>query len=404
MKTFKFVHIADLHASADEIKMRKLNDSLKQVNNYCKRNEVEAIIIAGDVFDKKQYFAEKSAVPFVLTWLKCLAQYVNYIFITKGNNSHDEPKSIDLLHQIAPNIYAYEKPVVLAINNVDPVLPKIVNLLEKNMSGHAIDYIVSLMPYPTKAAFLIDNSIDNNNAEFIEKFEQVFELIGDVTAEYTCPKILAFHGNVVGSRLSSGQTLLSQDIMVAPSTLEKANADYYALGHIHLRQEIKPFMIYSGGLYNCNWGETEQKSFTVIELTENAKRHFEIPITSARPMIKVNATFDPEDGFISRFDEGEMNYTNPVNSEIRYRVDVRENERKLITDEKIEQLKDYFAKDGNTVKIEFNIIPNERESRSEKIMACRTLLDEVTEYATVINEVLPESINNKVAKIEGVEL
>lgn len=399
MKNFRFIHTADWHADSDPKKQQKLEASLKQLVEYCKEVKVNAVVHAGDVWERAQKYQFNSGVPLVLKYLHELSKLVDFIFITKGNNSHDEPGSIELLHQIAPNIYAYEYPVCLAvIEDVGYDLLRSTNI-PKSISDQ-INYIVSLVPYPTKASLISEDSIDNNNASFIEKFEQIFEHIGEVTKDYDCPKILGFHGNVVGSRLSSGQTLVSQDIMVAPATLEKANHDYYALGHIHLRQEIKPTMIYSGSIYNKNWGETEQKSFESIEYIDGNVATETIPLPAAKPMIKLEAEFDAEVGFITKPSEI---VDNPKNSEIRYRVTVNENDRKLITDEKIKELEKYFADQGNDVKIEFNIIPVERESRSEKIMSCKTLLDEVKEYAAVTEQPINGTIEQKVLQLqEGV--
>lgn len=416
MKQFRFLHTADWHADADPKKQKKLEASLDQIVEFCQEQKVNAIIHAGDMFEKSQKYQANSGVPVVLKYLHKLANLVDFIFITKGNNSHDEPGSIELLHQIEPNVYAYEYPVVLAVGNNNVIDSKADSQVKDILryTGEPlryIDYIVSLVPYPTKASLLIDDSIDNNNANFIEKFEQIFEHIGEVTQPYTCPKLLAFHGNVVGSRLSSGQTLVSQDIMVAPSTLEKAKHDYYALGHIHLRQEIKWNMLYSGSIYNKNWGETEQKSFETIMFNENKTiDQQEILLDAARPMVKIEAEFFNGD---FKWDLSITDDDNNANAEFRFRCTVSENDRKLITQEKIDGLKKFF---GDDVKIEFNIIPDQRESRSEKIMNCKTLLDEVTEYATVIDadvfstgteeNFLKPSLHTKVLELQekGVEV
>lgn len=400
MKSLRFIHTADWHADSDPKKQEKLIASLDQIVEYCSNVKVNAIILAGDVWERSQRFQINSGVPIVLKYLHKLSKLVDFIFITKGNNSHDETGSIELLHQIESNVYSYEYPVCLAVRE-DLVLD-----LLRSESALPVDYIVTLIPYPTKSNLLIEDSIDNNNANFIDKFEQVFEHIGEVTQPYTCPKILAFHGNIVGSRLSSGQTLVSQDIMVAPSTLEKANHDYYALGHIHLRQEIKPNIRYSGSIYNKSWGETEQKSFEVIEFEMGGEDHpflsgeesamvfNQVLLESARPMVTIEAEFFDND---FKFD---LSVTEK-NTEYRFRCKVQENERNLITDDKIQKLKDFFGED---VKIEFNIVPVERESRSEQIMHCRTLLDEVKEYASVINEPINGTIEKKVAQIQEVGL
>src|SRR5574338_1441275 len=117
MKQLRFIHTADWHADSDPKKQAKLEASLKQLVEYCSNVKVNAIIHAGDVWERGQKYQSNSGVPLVQTYLKHLSKLVDFIFITKGNNSHDEPGSIELLHQIEPNIYAYEYPVVLAIDN-----------------------------------------------------------------------------------------------------------------------------------------------------------------------------------------------------------------------------------------------------------------------------------------------
>lgn len=393
MKTLRFIHTADWHADSDPKKQEKLIASLDQIVNYCSEVKVNAIIHAGDVWERSQRYQLNSGVPVVLKYLHKLAKLVDFIFITKGNNSHDEPGSIELLHQIEPNIYAYEYPVVLAVLDLG-----VYDLLRVERASEP-DYIITLIPYPTKASLLIEDSIDNNNANFLDKFEQVFEHIGNVTLNYNCPKILAFHGNVVGSLLSSGQTLVSQDIMVAPSTLERALHDYYALGHIHASQMIKENMFYSGSIYNKNWGEVESKGFIVVEFEDGVMSQTNVKLSVARAMVKVDAEF--KDGeFWFGLGGDELNPANVDNAEYRVRVKVAENERNLITDEKIESLKKQF---GDDVKIEFNIVPVERESRSEQIMSCKGLLDEVIEYAKVIDHKINNGVMTKVAEVQEVD-
>jgi DNA repair exonuclease SbcCD nuclease subunit len=399
MKTLRFIHTADWHADSDPVKQKKLEASLSQIVDYCKGNKVNAIIHSGDVWEKKQSYDNKSGVNLVHEYLRHLSKLVDFIFITKGNNSHDEPGSVTLLHQLEPNIYAYEYPVCLAVweDNHEPVT----NLLRVQWEGVVaddFDYIVSLVPYPTKAGFINETSIDNNNADFIEKFEQVFELIGDVTQPYTCPTMLAFHGNVVGSRLSTGQTLVSQDIMVAPSTLEKAKADYYALGHIHLRQELKPWMIYSGSIYNKNWGEVEPKSFEVIEYLGREFTTDRIFLEAAKPMVKLDCNYSNGD-IEYQSEDDDVQLAMHTDAEVRLRITVDENERKTITDDDLMKIKLLF---GEGTKIEFNIVPTQRQSRSEKIMNCKNLRDEVCEYAAVLDEIVTGTIEKKVLELQEV--
>lgn len=402
MKEFRFIHTADWHSDSDPVKQRKLEASLGQMVDYCQANKVNAIIISGDVWERKQSYADNSGVPLVITYLCHLSQLVDFIFIVKGNNSHDEPGSISLLHQIKPNIYAYEQPVVLGVSMFDN-MP--FDLLTTTMrSKDKIDYIVSLFPYPTKAALLKENSIDESNEDYIQIFESILRTIGNIHMQYDVPKIFGFHGNVQGTRLSSGQTLLSQDIIVSPFTLQLAMADYYALGHIHLEQEVFPHGYYSGSIYNKNWGETEQKSFNVVEFLDAPNAPIDapmyvkkVPLTSARPMVTAEAEFDPEVGVIVKnYSEGTP-FDNPLNAEVRIKLKIKENVRKLFTDVEVQNLKSIYGED---VQIDLDVVPVERESRSEQIMECKSYVDEVIEYAAVVGEEVPDSVKAKVEEIQ----
>jgi DNA repair exonuclease SbcCD nuclease subunit len=205
--------------------------------------------------------------------------------------------------------------------------------------------------------------------------------------------------------------------MVAPFTLYQAKVDYYALGHIHMPQMVAPSMYYSGSLYNCNWGETEQKSFNVVEFCEESYDNFLreepykpkveiIPLVSARPMITLDMDFHESavEMIMSNrqnLSTSEIDAITNSKAEIRLKIKIKENDRKLLTDTYIEELKNSWGED---VKIDWNIIPSERESRSENIMNCKSLTDEVKEYASVVNEEVTDSMIEKILKIQGREV
>lgn len=400
MKKLTVLVTGDWHLDSKEYNVIKAELSLKEMVEYCKKNEVDLILNPGDVWEKAQidpfYDSTMGAgVELARKYLSELSKSVTQIFIVKGNNSHDPVGSIAKLHKFRDNIFAYEYPVVLGIDETNFV----VDLL-RNENKNPLKFIVTLIPYPTKQGFVTIDSIDNNNAEFIEKFEEFMAHIGTVVEPYDCPKIMGLHGNVVGSRLSSGQTLVSQDVLLAPKTLERALHHYYGLGHIHLRQFFSPYMGYCGSLYNKNWGETEQKSFEVVtfELDTNDDWDFEskqVMFESGKPMLKIEADYIAGD-VISQ-PEGINIFDQVFDAfEYRLRITVKENDRKLITDDEILRIKEHFG----DVKIEFNMVPDDRESRSENIMKCATIYEEVKEFAKVVEFELPDSIQDKVLIIE----
>ena len=116
MKNLRFIHLGDLQFDSDNIRVDKITASLDEVVSYCEEIKVNAIIIPGDIWEKPQvdpmYDSPKGkGVEQARKYLNLLADLVDFIFITKGNNTHDPVGSIKKLHQLEPNIYAYEQPV-----------------------------------------------------------------------------------------------------------------------------------------------------------------------------------------------------------------------------------------------------------------------------------------------------
>jgi DNA repair exonuclease SbcCD nuclease subunit len=181
--------------------------------------------------------------------------------------------------------------------------------------------------------------------------------------------------------------------MVAPQTLMRAHADYAALGHIHLRQEIMGNMVYSGSAFNKNWGETDAKSFEIVEfetfpaITVN---HFPVYFTNARPMVKVAAVLQ-EDGELA-YEE----YEAIEGAEYRVRISIHETLKLLYTETLKQSLRLKF---GDDVKIEDITIPVQRDTRSETIMDCKDLKEEVVEYNTVVKEETTPGMITKVFQV-----
>lgn len=373
MKNLRFLLTADWHLDSDPKKVKKAQQSLDQIVEYCTKTKIDAIVHSGDFWDRKQSYSENSGVPFGIDYLRKLAKLVDFIFITSGNASHDSPGSISLLHQLENNVFAYEYPVCLGIDNFGGVT----DLLREQPKDSNINYTVSIMPYPVKSMMVRDMSIDDNNREFGEIFDGLMDLFGITNEKYNCPKVFSFHGNVRGSQLSTGQQLVGQDIIIPPISLRKAKADVYSFGHIHLRQEFASNMFYTGSLYNKNFGETEQKSFTVSEFVFDDDGNYsvsseQIMLIAARPMINVTAEFINGEFVIDQ----EV----PENAEVKIKYKIEEDLQDQVTAAKKEELKARFGAD--TI-LEADIIPVQRESRSVKIMEAKNLTEEFTEYCTI---------------------
>ena len=387
----KLIHSGDWHLDADPIHQEKAKRSLEQMGEYMANIKVDYLLNPGDMFEKLQQHKKDTGVELGHYYLKNFAKLLKYIVITKGNESHDATGSIALLHQIANNILAYEYPVVLGMFKdrfIDLLRVPDIDEFDESMQP---EMIIDLMPYPTKSALITDKSIDSNNADYGAVFDGLMDVFHIVNSRFKCPKALGFHGNVQGAKLSNGQVLLGQDIIISPLSLERAGADYYGLAHIHLHQMIRPRMWYSGSLYNKNHGEEDQKYFQVVTFDNGEVEIEGIKLEAARPMVTVEAEFK----------EGKFVYDKqtPSNAEVRFKYKVAENERGFITNENLTEIRAQF---GDDVKIDQTIIPVQRETRSEKIMEAKTIIEEIKAYAETTNEEITSSILKKIEKLQEV--
>lgn len=382
-KQITVLNTGDWHLSSEEAKYTKAVHSLDQIVSYVQDNPVDYIKIDGDLWDLPQrdpYYESKKegrGVALARHYLPLLARMVRYVLIGKGNAHHDATQSISKLHQLwADNILAYEYPVVLGFEN-----DKYYDLFRNQelLQTANPEIIIPLMPYPNKSMLMeYHKSIDESNKEFGEIFDGLMTAFGVINSKFKCPKVLGFHGNVQGARLSNGQSLLGQDIIISPHSLLKAKCDFYNLAHIHLPQWIiENVMGYCSSIYNKDWGETEQKYFTItrFDVKDDGEYKMEVervPIAGVKPMVDVKAEWK----------DGQLIYDKPEGDcEVRVKFDIPESEQELLTTDKLEQLKKDL---GGDVKIVKNTIPNQRLSRSEKIMSVTTDEEEVEEWVNVM--------------------
>jgi DNA repair exonuclease SbcCD nuclease subunit len=377
VKDLSILFTADWHLDSSPARWKKAEASLDQIGNYLVENPIDYFVHSGDIWEALQDYMKGSGVELGHQYLREFSKLVKFLLITKGNNAHDKPGSVALLNQLEKNILAYEYPVINAIYESGLVA----DMLRMEWTEEAQEYysnpelVINLMPYPTKSNIITDTSIDINNANYGQVFDGMMDVFGIINSRFTCPKIMGIHANIQGSRLSTGQTLNSQDIMISPHSLDRAKCDFIGAGHIHMEQEITPNIHFISSLYNCNHGEEEQKYFKVVKFNSDGMRIEKIPLIAARPMVTV----------LAELKEGMIVYSRevPENSEVKVKLSIPENEKGLYTDDKKKELEERF---GIDVKIDKIIVPAQRESRSEKIMIAKGEVEEVAEYARVIKE------------------
>lgn len=226
----KFIHCADLHldskmetnlppVKARERKKEILNTFEKMVD-YANQNQVQAIIIAGDMFDTERITnLTKTRV------LNVIRKNKNVDFLYLAGN-HDENNFIATIQDLPENLKVFND---------------------------------------CWSSFLYGNVKISGVVLTKDNCASVYELL-DLSPENI--NIVAMHGQIVksGTKTNEDSILLSK--------LKNKNIDYLALGHIHSYTseplDKRGIFAYSGCLEGRGFDELGEKGFVLLDVDEKS--------------------------------------------------------------------------------------------------------------------------------------
>ena len=225
----KIIHCADLHLdskmtanlSKEQAKERK-NEILRtftRMVDYAKKNNVKAILIAGDMFDTRNVSAmARNTVRDVITQ----NPEIDFLYL-KGN--HDSDNFLSKLEEIPENLYLFDdKWMTYSYGNI------MITGIELNSENNATAY----------NSLVLDHDAFN---------------------------IVMMHGQLSGYRNKDKSEIISLD------DLKNKNIDYLALGHIHGfhmdKMDSRGIYCYPGCLEGRGFDECEQKGFVVLDIDMN---------------------------------------------------------------------------------------------------------------------------------------
>lgn len=281
----KFLHLSDLHIGKRVNEFSMIEDQtyiLEQILTIVDEKSPDAVIIAGDVYDKSMPTIE--GVTLFNDFLSKLYQRNLSIFIVSGN--HDSAERLNFGNQILKDSRVYIG------GTFDGTLSKV--LLEDSYGP----VNVYLLPFikPANVSVYYDGVENYHDA--------VFTVIDKSEIDIKTRNVLVAHqfvtsGGVSPERSDSEQISLGglDNVDVTAFT----SFDYVALGHIHRAQKIGRDMIrYAGSPLKYSFSEANHnKSVTLV--TMNSKddlSHELLPLSPLRDMriIKgpIEKLIDPE--------------------------------------------------------------------------------------------------------------
>ena len=287
----RFLHTADWHVGKPlrgRSRMDEYARALEQVAAIAIDRKVDAVLVAGDVFDSTAPppEAEKLVYDFLA---RLLPERIACVVIA-GN--HDHPRKLAALAGLLERLRIHVRPEVRP-----PADGGVVRIPSKDGREEAA---VAVLPFVPERRIVDACTVMDAEYKWYEAYSSRIEQILAALAKSLPPTavtVILAHLLVDGARVGTGERELhlGQVYGVNPQQLP-SSVQYIGLGHLHRPQEIlaPSKTLYAGSLVELDFGEKEQdKRVVVFEASPGrAARVESVPLTAGRRLVRVSGTLD----------------------------------------------------------------------------------------------------------------
>lgn len=273
----KLLHLSDLHLGKRVNGFSMLEDQrviLTQIVDLAEEEKVDAVLLAGDLYDKPVPPAE--AVTLLDGFLTQLSGGGIPVFAISGN--HDSPERL----AFAARLLAGEG-IHLTAQYQGPQPP----FLLQDEYG---DVAIYALPYLKPA--LVRHW--NPEADIASYEEAVSYALGQWAVDKTRRNVLLAHQFVTGGVTCESEERSVGGVDQIPAPLFAA-FDYVALGHLHGPQSVgRPTLRYSGSPLKYSFSECgHEKSVTLVTLKEKGQVEIQtLPLTPCRDLREIRGAYE----------------------------------------------------------------------------------------------------------------
>lgn len=263
----KFIHTSDWHLGRQFHNVSLLEDQqavLEQLINYIEHNPVDAVVVAGDIYDRS--VPPTVAIELLNRVVKRICTELKTPMILISGN-HDGAERLGFGSEQMKNAGLH------IVSNFEDMLTPII--IKTDSAGEVAFYG---MPYndPEQVRFAYKTSVSTHDEAHQLLVEQIRE---HFISEQR--RVLVSHCFVDGAIESDSERPLSIGGSERVSHEHFLDFDYVALGHLHQPQKKGAEHIrYSGSLMKYSFGEQNQKKgFTLVELDKKgfvSAKHIEL--------------------------------------------------------------------------------------------------------------------------------
>lgn len=274
----RFLHLADLHIGKRVNEFSMIEDQryiLNQILDIVKEQEVQCVLIAGDIYDKAVPSAE--AVLLLDQFISRLAEMNVKVVAISGN--HDSPERIGFGAEIMSTSGVYMSHPFNG--NVEKVT------LEDECGPINIYMLPFIKPAVVRPFFFQE--------EDVSSYDRAMEIvINSISINKDERNVLLAHQFVKGGSICESEEVSIGGVdQVSADYFE--NFDYVGLGHLHGPQTIgRETVRYAGTPLKYSFSEVNhKKSALIFDLKEKGNIEItKIPFKPIRDMKEIKGTYD----------------------------------------------------------------------------------------------------------------
>lgn len=286
----RILHTSDWHIGKRLGKYERLEEQaevLDEIISLCEEENVELVLIAGDVFDT--YTPSAEAEELFYAKVKKLAGENRSVLVISGN--HDDGVRLSATAPLASDSGVY------IVGNARAPLPVSSDRKVKPISsgkGYAVfenerneKAFISMLPYPNESRFKEEKS----ELSYVEQMKKWIAESEEGRIDGV-PSVFMAHIFVLGGIVSESEREIDLGGARAFPCEELPKSDYIALGHLHKRQKMgKSHCYYSGSPLQYSFDEGVEKGVKIFDLTNNGVENLrDLPLTRRKPLVRLKAT------------------------------------------------------------------------------------------------------------------
>ena len=286
----KILHTSDWHVGKRLMGRERLAEQaevLDEIIALCESEQIELVLIAGDIFDT--YTPQAEADELFFSKIKKVAGKDRAVLIISGN--HDDGVRLSAVSPLS------QEQGVYIVGNSRASISSTYQGRKTYPTASGKGYVVfenergekafiATLPYPNEARFKEEKS----ELSYVERMKGwIDEGISGNTENL--PSILLAHIFVAGGKASDSEREIDLGGARALPIEALPKSDYIALGHLHKKQKMGVgHCYYSGSPLQYSFDERADKGVKVFDLTQNGVENLrDIPLTKGKKLVRLEA-------------------------------------------------------------------------------------------------------------------